>query len=475
MGRALPHNLETERALLGGLLLDRSQIPDTRGILEVEDFHRAWHQTLYRAMAAMEDAGIGVDITTVLDWIETRALTEACGGASYVLGLPSACVSVESVESCTARVKDHAIRRRVHLAAQRILEQVADGGIDTATLLNEAQKAVMGIDLIATAGEGYREISAVVDEAVEDIRKRAENPGTSGGLPTGFTDLDRLTTGLHPTDLVILAARPAMGKSMLGFNIATHVAQRGIPVGVVSLEMADVQLAQRGLAAEARFDHQAMRAGKIDGPNGWRQLLDAQERLRALPIHIDHTGGQSIALIRSRARALKRRNPKLGLLVIDYLQLAEGTGGPKQYREQAVAEVSRGLKGLAKELELPIIALAQLNRGLEARTNKRPMPSDLRESGSLEQDADAIWFLYRDEIYNDDTPDRGIAEVIVAKQRHGPLGMVKLAFIGKYQLFQNLAGGGYDEALPFEENRGTTRNLRGRRDSSELDDDELRR
>lgn len=452
----LPHNLETERAVLGGLLLDPSQIAEVRGVLTVEDFHRPWHATLFGELVAMDEQQATGDLTVVLDWIEGRALSDRCGGVAYVLQLPSACVSVEGVERGTQRIKDHAVRRRIVLAAMEILDQAGDGAVDTPTLLGAAQKAILDLDLVA-AGDGYRAMDVVADAAFEDIRRRIENPGSASGLSTGFADLDRLTSGLHPTDLVILAARPAMGKSMLGWNIATHVAQHGTPVGFVSLEMADVQLAQRGMAAEGRVDHQGMRRGDFDADD-IRRLVEAHERVRALPIHIDHTGGQSIALIRSRARALKRRTPGLGLLVVDYLQLAEGTGGPKQYREQAVAEVSRGLKGLAKELEIPVVALAQLNRGLEARANKRPMPSDLRESGSLEQDADAVWFLYRDEVYNEESVDRGIAEVIIAKQRHGPLGMVKLAFDGKHQRFVNLADGG-----PYTSTRG----MRGRDDPAD--------
>ncbi|MFZ5478048.1 MAG: replicative DNA helicase [Myxococcota bacterium] len=377
--QGLPHNLETERSLLGGLLLDASQLGDVREKLKPDDFHRPWHQTLFRVMGEMSDAGITPDPTTVLDELERKNLTESCGGAAYVLGLPGACPSVENVEKYAELVKKHALRRNLHLAAQSIIEEVQRGEKDTDALLSESERLIFEIAQLSGPRD-WHPLSVVVDEQMMAIQERSRRPGDVTGVPTGFVDLDRMLAGLQRTDLIVLAARPAMGKTAMVLNLALNGALRGhVAVGIFSLEMSRQQLVQRMLCSQARVDASKVRTGHLDPHEDWRQLVEAAEQLHALPILIDDTPGLTITQLRSKARRLKSEHPDLGLIIIDYLQLMQGTGGAKESRENVISTISRGLKILAKELEVPVIALSQLNRSLESRTDKRPLPSDLRE------------------------------------------------------------------------------------------------
>jgi replicative DNA helicase len=435
----LPHNWETERAVLGGVLLAPERLLEVREVLKAEHFHRPAHQHLFQLICDLADRGAVPDVTIALDEVERRGEAERVGGIAYVVSLPQACASVDNVETYARRVVDYAVRRRLALAAMEIQESIQEGAKEVQELLDGAERSVFEISNLSGPRD-WHPLSGVLDEQIMEIQRRASMPGEVTGIPTGFIDLDKKLAGLQKTDLIILAARPAMGKTAFALNLALSAAlQGGVAVGIFSLEMSRHQLATRMLCSQARVDAGKVRTGNLDPNEDWRRLTEASEALHALPILIDDTPGLTITQLRSKARRLKAEYPNLGLIVIDYLQLMVGTGGAKESRENVISNISRGLKILAKELQIPVIALSQLNRSLESRTDKRPLPSDLRESGAIEQDADIILFIYRDEVYNADSPKKGVAEIIIAKQRSGPIGTVELAFRGEFVLFQNLA------------------------------------
>ncbi len=436
----MPHNAETERSLLGGLILDSRQIGDVSGRLVAEDFARPAHQRLFTLLGELVARDRVADLVSIVDEVERRGELDQVGGLSYLLALPGACPSVQNVPIYAGRVREHAVRRRLQLAAEAIIEEVQLGASDLPTLLDGAEKGVFAVSQLS-GNTDWTRISTVVDEQMAEITRRAEAPSDLTGVTTGFIDLDKKLTGWQKGDLIILAARPAMGKTALALNFALYAAQRaGVGVGVFSLEMPKEQLVTRLLTAEARVDASRVRTGQLDPIEDWPRLGRAAEALHELPIFIDDSSGLTIASLRSKSRRLRAECPNLGLLVVDYLQLMEGSAGPKESRENIISGISRGLKLLAKELKIPVIALSQLNRNLESREDRRPLPSDLRESGAIEQDADIILFIYRDEVYHpDDSPDKGVAEVIIAKHRAGAIGKVRLAFQSQFTLFQNLA------------------------------------
>lgn len=446
--RGLPHNWETERATLGAVLLAPETLAEIREILTVEDFHRPAHQHIFALACGLADAGSPPDTMVMLDEIERRGDAERCGGVAYVIALPQACASVDNIATYANRVREEGLRRRLLLAARQTEADILEGFKPLVQLVAEAEAATLGLGTLPGQGEPP-DIADVVADTLREVDAQMENPGSLRGLATGFPDLDRKLAGLQKTDLIILAARPAMGKTALVLNIATNVAKQGAGVGIFSLEMGRVQLVSRLMCAEGRVDAGAVRLGELSHQD--RLSLGVAGRdVAAFPLRIDDTSGLTLVQLRAKAKRMqtwfRRRGQDLGLLVIDYLQLMQGSGAKGQNRENVISEISRGLKVLAKELDVPIIALSQLNRSLESRTDKRPMPSDLRESGAIEQDADVILFIYRDEVYNKEaTAKRGIAEVIVAKQRGGSIGTVELAFLDHYVLFQSLArqGEGY--------------------------------
>ncbi len=437
--KGLPHNWETERAVLGGVLIAPERLLEVRERLKPEQFHRPAHQHLFQLVCELADRGSVPDISIVLDEVERRGEAERVGGIAYVVGLPAACASVENLEAYALRVVDYSVRRRLMIASLEIQEAVQEGTREVSELLDGAEKAIFEISNLSGPRD-WHPLASIIDEQILEIQRRTENPGDVTGVTTGFIDLDKRLAGLQRTDLIILAARPAMGKTAFVLNLALNAALKGgVAVGMFSLEMSRHQLATRMLCSHARVDASAVRTGALD-PNGdWVRLTEAAEVLHSLPIHIDDSPGLTITQLRSKARRLKAEHPNLGLLIIDYIQLMQGSGGPKESRENVISNISRGLKVLAKELDVPVIGLSQLNRSLESRPDKRPMQSDLRESGAIEQDADIILFIYRDERYNPDSPKKGVAEIIIAKQRSGPTGTVELAFIDKHLLFQNLA------------------------------------
>jgi replicative DNA helicase len=436
----MKYNWETERALLGGLMLEPALIADVLERLRPEDFHKAAHGRLFALLAEMVEKSNDLDIRLVMDEIGRRGDWDAYGGAAYVAGLPNECPAPHNAPLYAERVREHAVRRNLVTAATAIIEDVKKGEKDLTTLLDDAERSVFELSQLSGTRD-WVSLAEVLDDEYLRIQKRAETPGDVTGLPTGFTFLDRLLAGLQPGNLVIVAARPGMGKTSFALNIANAVVQRsGLAVGVFTLEMSRGELVTRMLCSQARVDATRVKTGRLDRED-WRRLNDAVEFLHPLPMAIDDGGDLTVHALRSKARRLRSEHPNLGLLVVDYLQLMKGSGGPKDSREQQISAISRGLKMLAKELQIPIIALSQLNRGVDARTDKRPVMSDLRESGAIEQDADVILFIYRDEFYNQDSPKKGVATIIVGKHRSGPTGEVDLAFLGEFTLFQNLARG----------------------------------
>lgn len=430
------HNVEIERSLLGGLMLASHLVAEVAAVLAIEDFARPAHQLAYRMMLDLHRRDGLFDLTTFMDEVDRRGNVEQCGGVSYVTGYMNACVSVASVPGYAARIKDHALRRRLQLLALSISESVEDGQQETGAIIDAAEAAIFALSRGARPESSWRSAADLVPVYLEALQVRAGSSGLTG-IPTGLRDLDARLCGWQPGDLVVLAARPGVGKTALALNFARAAAKAGVGVGVFSMEMRDDQLIGRLLCADGPVDAGHARTGQLN-PDEWPRMLDAAQRVGALPISIDATPGQTIGSLRAAARRLRIQCPALGLLIVDYLQLMGGDGSRNQNREGVISEISRGLKVLAKELNMPVIALSQLNRSLEARSDKHPMLSDLRESGAIEQDADVVLFLYRDEVHNPDTRDVGIAEINIAKHREGEGGTVRCSWIARHLRFLDL-------------------------------------
>jgi replicative DNA helicase len=442
----LPQSLESERALLGGLMLDSQQVLTIAETLKSEDFFRESHQHLFSVILKMAEGGEPVETVAVCEKIVAGGTAEKAGGLDYVQRLADDVPSTQNLEYYAGIVRQRSVQRRLISSVGEIAERAREGDKPLAELLDFAETSVFAVTQ-ESAGADWERISEVVDRAFVEIQARSEQGSDVTGVPTGFVDLDRKLAGLHDSDLVILAARPSMGKTALALNMATNAAMSGAGVGIFSLEMSRAQLATRMLCAQARVDAQKVRTGFLSRERDWPKLTEAAEVLYALPLYIDDTPALNITQVRSKARRLKTINPGLKVIMLDYIGLLVGDN--RVSRERQVAEASQGLKALAKELEICVVALSQLNRGVEARDNKRPRLSDLRESGSIEQDADVIMFIYRDDYYNkENSAEPGVAEVLIEKQRNGATGSVKLAFQGIYTRFENLAqdpggGGGY--------------------------------
>jgi replicative DNA helicase len=433
--RPSPQAVESERALLGGLLQEPSELSRVSERVRPEDFYRPEHGALYKLLLEMSSRGESIDIVTVGERITRGDGPERYGGAGYVAELPEHVPSTANLAHYAEVIREKAALRELIKASLDLANQAYAQPEDVTELLDRAAREM------AALGQGggkrsWSQISEIVDEELIRIEKLSERGSSTTGRTTGFADLDKKLAGLHPTDLLILAARPAMGKTALALNFAQNVAlMENVPVGIFSLEMSRGQLVTRMLCCHGLVDAGKVRTGTMD-TDDWDRFLDASEYLRKAHVYVDDTPSLSITDVRARARRLKSENPELGLVVIDYLQLMRGDD-PRAPREQQISSISRGLKGLAKDLHCPVIALSQLNRGVESRQDKRPLVSDLRESGAIEQDADVIMFIYRDEYYNPDSLDKGLAEVIIAKQRNGPTGSVKLAFQGQFTRFDN--------------------------------------
>ena len=441
-----PHSVEAEQSLLGGLLLDNQAFDRIADLVTAEDFYRDDHRRIYRHVARLIEAAKPADVVTVGESIEASEDKDRTGGLAYLGALAQNTPSALNIRRYAELVRERAVQRRLAQVATEIAESaLGPTGKDIRQLLDEAESRILEIGEAGQRGsQGYEEIQPVLARVFEriDTLFRQENKSDVTGVPTGFVDLDEKTAGLQPGDLIIVAGRPSMGKTALALNMAEHVAvDNGLPVAVFSMEMSATQLAMRMLGSIARVDQHKMRTGRI-ADEEWSRLSSAMERLHNAPIFIDEAAALNALELRARARRMRRQAGKLGLVVVDYLQLMSASQEGEN-RATELSEISRSLKALAKELGVPVVALSQLNRAVEQRNEKRPMMSDLRESGAIEQDADVILFIYRDEVYFPDKVEaRGKAEVIIAKQRNGPIGKVDLTFLGEYTRFENRARDG---------------------------------
>ncbi len=440
-----PHSVEAEQSVLGGLLLDNAAWDKIADMIGESDFYRADHRLIYRHISKLVGNSRPADVITVSESLESTRELDGIGGLAYLGALAQNTPTAANIRRYAEIVRDRAIMRKLAEVGTEIAETAySPMGKEAGQLLDEAESKVFAISEEGARGkQGFLEMQPLLTQVVEriDMLYNRDNPSDVTGVPTGFSDLDRMTSGLQPGDLVIVAGRPSMGKTSLALNMAEHVAlEAGLPVGVFSMEMGATQLVMRMLGSVGKLDQHKVRTGRL-ADEDWRKLTDAVGRLNDAPIHIDETAALNALELRARARRLHRQYGKLGLIVVDYLQLMSSSSQGEN-RATEISEISRGLKALAKELNVPVIALSQLNRSLEQRPNKRPVMSDLRESGAIEQDADVILFIYRDEVYNQDSPDKGKAEVIIGKQRNGPIGTVTLVFQGEYTRFANFADPG---------------------------------
>lgn len=430
-----PQNLDAEQSVLGAMLIDKEAVLRATEILRPQDFYRDAHRHVFEAMLGLSERGEAVDLITVTEELRQQGLLDQVGGAAYIAGLASAVPTAANVEYYARIVEEKALLRTLINISTRIAAMGYEGGEEIDALLDRAEQMIFELTQ-RKASSGFAVIKDILVETFYRIEELFVNKGQATGIPSGFVDLDRLTSGFQPSDLIIVAARPSMGKTALCTNFCQNAAIRGnSPVAIFSLEMSKDQLVQRMLCGEAMVDQQKVRTGQLD-ESDWQKLSQASAPLSRAPIFIDDTPGISVMEMRAKARRLKAEKG-LSLIVIDYLQLMTSTRRIEN-RQQEISEISRSLKGLARELNVPVIALSQLSRAVEQRADKKPMMSDLRESGSLEQDADLVMFIYRDEYYNPESDKRGIAEVIIAKQRNGPVGSVELGFLKEFTKFVNL-------------------------------------
>jgi replicative DNA helicase len=443
--RVPPHSIEAESSVLGGLLLDNTAWDRMGDLLTDNDFYRHEHKLIFAAISALINNSKPADVITVYEQLQNQGKAEGMGGLGYLNSLAQYVPSASNIRRYAEIVRERSILRKLVSASDEIATNAFNPqGRPVERILDEAEQKIFNIgEEGSRMKQGFQSMDTLVVDLMDRVQEMADNPNDITGVPTGFYDLDRMTSGLQAGDLVVLAARPSMGKTAFAINIAEHVAlNEGLPVAVFSMEMGAAQLAVRVVGSIGRIDQGHLRTGKLSDEE-WPRLTDAIERLRTVSLHIDETAGLTSSELRANARRLARKCGKLGLIVVDYLQLMTGSsGGDGENRATELGEISRGLKMLAKELQCPVIALSQLNRGVEQRTDKRPMMSDLRESGAIEQDADIIMFIYRDDYYNKDSKDPGVAEIIIGKQRNGPTGAVRLTFLKPLTRFESLASGG---------------------------------
>lgn len=446
--RLPPQSVEAEQSVLGGLLLDNTAWDRVSDVVTENDFYRADHRLIFRHIVGLVENNKPADVLTVAESLERSAALAEAGGQSYLGSLALNTPSAANIRRYAEIVRERAIMRQLASAGTEIADAAySPAGRDAAGLIDEAEAKIFQIaEAGAKSKQGFIKIDPLLTETVEriDMLYSRENKNDVIGLATGYVDLDRMTSGLQGGELIIIAARPSMGKTALAMNIVEHVTLNlKKTAAVFSMEMSGSQLALRMIGSVGRVDQHKLRTGTFEETE-WPKLVDAVGKLNEAQIHIDDTAGLNALEVRSRARRLHRQCGGLHLIVVDYLQLMSGTAsGREENRATEVAEISRGLKSLAKELKVPVVALSQLNRSVESRVDKRPMMSDLRESGAIEQDADLIMFIYRDEVYNPtNEASKGKAEVIVAKQRNGPTGPVTLTFLGRHTRFENYAGEG---------------------------------
>ena len=434
--RVPPQDLGAERSVLGAMMLDTNAMSDAIGALQAEHFYRPTHGKVFEAMRDLYDKGEPVDEITVQAKLKELGSLEEVGGVSFIAALADSVPSAANINHYAKIVKERALIRDLIAATSSIVTKGYEGTTDVEQLLDDAEVKIFEITS-ARDQRAFSPLNEIVKDAFKMIEKRYEQRTAITGIPTGFGEFDTMTAGLQPSDLIIVAGRPSMGKTALALNMAQSAAvNAGKKVAVFSLEMAKEQLVMRMLCSQARIDASRMRGGFLKDSD-WPKLAKAAGQLSEAPVYIDDTGAISIMEMRAKCRRLQA-DKGLDLIMVDYLQLMRGRSGSDGSREREISEISRGLKALARELSCPVIALSQLNRSLEQRQDKRPMLSDLRESGAIEQDADVITFVYRDEYYNTESEDKGIAEIIIGKQRNGATGTVKLAFLKQYTLFTDL-------------------------------------
>lgn len=448
--RIPPHSVEAEQSLLGALLLSNESFEKVADLVGASDFYRDDHRRIYRHIGKLIDANRPADVVTVLQSIDGSDDKGKTGGVEYLGALSQNTPSALNIRAYAKIVRDKSVQRRLAQVGADIAEgAMSPTGRDIGQMLEEAETRILEIaetgTRTQTGFEGIQPLLARVMERIDFLYHR-DNPSDVIGVPTGFVDLDVKTAGLQPGELIIVAGRPSMGKTAFALNMAEHAAvHNSLPVAVFSMEMGGTQLAARMLGSIARVDQHRMRTGRLNDDE-WGRMASAMGKLHEAPIFIDETAALNILELRSRARRIRRQCGTLGMVIVDYLQLmSASSNGSGENRATEISEISRGLKALAKELACPVVALSQLNRALEQRNDKRPQMSDLRESGAIEQDADTILFVYREEVYLPDKLEvRGLAEIIVGKQRNGPIGRVELTFIGQYTRFENRASfGGY--------------------------------
>jgi replicative DNA helicase len=441
-----PHSIEAEQSVLGGLLLDNGAADRIADFLSGDHFYSDAHRLLYNAIMQLVADNKPADVVTLAEALGSINKLDYVGGMTYLAALVENVPTAANIRRYAEIVHERAILRRLAAAGGEIAESAFHPlGRSVREILDQAETKVFEIAEHGARGQqGFQDIRPLLTQVVERIEflYNRDNPSDVTGIATGFTDLDRMTSGLQEGDLIVIAGRPSMGKTSLALNIAEHVALvLKMPVAIFSMEMGATQLAMRLMGSVGRLDQQKIRTGRLTNDD-WERLSSALGKLNDAPIHIDETPAMNALEVRARARRLARQyGGKLGAIIVDYLQLMQAVSDGEN-RATEISEISRSMKALAKELKVPILALSQLNRSLEQRPNKRPVMSDLRESGAIEQDADVILFIYRDEVYNQDTQDKGVAEIIIGKQRNGPIGMVRLAFLGENTRFENLATAG---------------------------------
>jgi replicative DNA helicase len=442
--RVPPHSIEGESSVLGGLLLDNTAWDRVGDVVVDGDFYRYEHKLIFSAIGTLINANKPADVITVFEHLQSQGKAEEVGGLAYLNSLAQYVPSASNVRRYAEIVRDRSILRKLVSASDEIATNAFNPkGRAVSQIVDESEQKIFNIGEQGKRNkEGFQAMDSLVVKLLDRVQEMADNPNDVTGVRTGFYDLDRMTAGLQAGDLIVLAARPSMGKTALAINIAEHVAlNEQLPVAVFSMEMGAAQLAVRIVGSIGRIDQGHLRTGRLTDEE-WPRLTEAIERLRTISLHIDESPGLNSSEVRANARRLSRQYGQLGLIVVDYLQLMSGNSSDTDNRATELGEISRGLKMLARELKCPVIALSQLNRSVEQRPDKRPMMSDLRESGAIEQDADIIMFIYRDEYYTKDAcKEPGVAEVIIAKQRNGPTGTVKLAFLRNITKFESLAGG----------------------------------
>ena len=436
--RLPPHSIQAEQSVLGGLMLDNEAWDQVADRVTEPDFYRREHQLIFRAIETLADGNRPFDVITLSEELEGHELLQQAGGLAYLGSLAKDTPSAANIRAYADIVRERSVMRQLI----RVGTRIADSGFQTegrnaVELVDDAERLVFEIAEQGARGRGgFEAIKSLLTRAVDRIETLFEQDDPITGLSTGFTDLDHMTSGLQPADLIIVAGRPSMGKTTFAMNIAENVAiNSGKPVAVFSLEMPGDSLAMRMMSSLGRIDQHRIRTGKL-GDDEWPRLTSAVSILAEAKMFIDDTPALTPTEVRARARRLMREQGELGMIMIDYLQLMQAPSAAEN-RTNEISLISRSLKALAKELNVPVIALSQLNRSLEQRTNKRPIMSDLRESGAIEQDADLVIFIYRDEVYNAESPDKGMAEIIIGKQRNGPIGTCRLTFLGQYTKFEN--------------------------------------